>query len=580
MNNPDYQIDIKALKAKGRKVLKAHYLILIIACLFAAFVGSEFTDTLVVFNLEEHELAAIISLPAAVQEDWQAFFSTRNGVFASLINGFASGTIYHSLIEGINNILGSEIAGLIIVIVLALALAFIFWFWLSNVYSVISRRIFLESRIYQKIDPQRFMFLFHVKKWTNVAKVMLIKYVYNSLWYGLFIIGGIIKHYSYFAVPFILAENPAISAKQAIDLSRQMMDGNKMACFKLDLSYIGWYLLKLATLGLSGLFYSNAYHVTAQSELYCDLRSLAKQKQMANADLLNDNYLYQKADTALLQQKYSDIIQTLTETKDSCFKPNTKHEKILGFFGIALHRNQDDEQCEIDAVKLEHAREFEHILAAEQYPTRLFSLDERGKNSKHEITNYKIKYTIPTLIMFFFIFSFIGWAWEVTLYLIQDGVFVNRGTMHGPWLPIYGSGGLLILTVLYSLRKKPLIQFWAAVILCGIVEYFTSYILEIASGGIKWWNYSGYFLNLHGRICGEGLMVFGLGGIAVVYALAPLLAHQVAKIKHKILIIITTVLITAFALDAIYSLQNPNTGAGITSEYIMNNDWQLSQMIE
>ncbi len=576
----DYQIDIKSLKAKGRKVLKAHYRILIIVCLFAAFVGSEFADTLAIFNLEEHELAAIISLPAAVQEDWQAFFSTRNGVFASLINGFASGTIYHSLIEAINTILGSEIAGLIIVVVLALALAFIFWFWLSNVYSVISRRIFLESRIYQKIDPQRFMFLFHIKKWTNVAKVMLIKYVYNTLWYCVFIIGGIIKHYSYFAVPFILAENPAISAKQAIDLSRRMMDGHKMACFKLDLSYIGWYLLKLVTLGLSGLFYSNAYHITAQSELYSDLRTLAKQKQITDADLLNDIYLYQKADKGFLRQKYSDIVQILNEAKGDCFKPDTRLEKIIGFLGIALHRTKADEECEMDAVKLEHAQEFEQILAAEQYPSRLFSLDERGKNSKHEITNYKIKYTIPTLIMFFFIFSFIGWAWEVTLYLIQDGVFVNRGTMHGPWLPIYGSGGLLILTVLYTLRKKPLVQFFAAVVLCGIVEYFTSYILEIASGGIKWWNYSGYFLNLHGRICGEGLMVFGLGGIAVVYALAPLLAHQIAKIKHNILIIIATLLVAVFALDAIYSIQNPNTGAGITSEYIMNTYWQLSQEIE
>ena len=59
----------------------------------------------------------------------------------------------------------------------------------------------------------------------------------------------------------------------------------------------------------------------------------------------------------------------------------------------------------------------------------------------------------------------------------------------------------------------------AIVVLCGVVEYFTSYYLEVTQGK-KWWDYSGYFLNLNGRICAEGLLVFGVGGMAIVYALA------------------------------------------------------------
>ena len=52
--------------------------------------------------------------------------------------------------------------------------------------------------------------------------------------------------------------------------------------------------------------------------------------------------------------------------------------------------------------------------------------------------NYDKNYTLTSYILLFFAFSFIGWSWEVVLHLINDGVFVNRGTMYGPWLPIYG----------------------------------------------------------------------------------------------------------------------------------------------
>ncbi len=159
----------------------------------------------------------------------------------------------------------------------------------------------------------------------------------------------------------------------------------------------------------------------------------------------------------------------------------------------------------------------------------------------------------------------VGWLWEVGLHLFNDGTFVNRGTLHGPWLPIYGSGGVLILLCLYKLRRNAWIQFVSAVVLCGVVEYFTAYYLEMTNNGKKWWDYSGYFLNLHGRICGEGLLVFGLGGIAVVYVLAPLLDDYISKINRKVLMIIACVLVVVFMTDAIYSGIHPNEGEGITA---------------
>ena len=164
----------------------------------------------------------------------------------------------------------------------------------------------------------------------------------------------------------------------------------------------------------------------------------------------------------------------------------------------------------------------------------------------------------------FFTLSFVGWVWEVSLHLITDGTFVNRGVLHGPWLPIYGCGGVMILLLLNAFRKKPMLEFLLAIVLCGCVEYFTSLYLEIVHDGTRWWDYTGYFLNLHGRICAEGLLVFGVGGMAIVYVLAPFLDELFRKIPMKIMIIAAVILTGIFAADQVYSAEHPNEGKGIT----------------
>lgn len=151
--------------------------------------------------------------------------------------------------------------------------------------------------------------------------------------------------------------------------------------------------------------------------------------------------------------------------------------------------------------------------------------------------------------------------------MIYDGVFVNRGVLQGPWLPIYGSGSLLILTLLYRFRRHPGINFLMIVLLCGIVEYTSSWYLQVAHNGMKWWDYSGYFLNLNGRVSGEGLLVFGLGGLAVVYLVAPVLDALISRIPRKNIIALCLVLLSVFSVDQVYSSKNPNIGEGIT-DYI------------
>ena len=177
--------------------------------------------------------------------------------------------------------------------------------------------------------------------------------------------------------------------------------------------------------------------------------------------------------------------------------------------------------------------------------------------------SYERKYTILSLILLFFTFSIMGWLWEVSLHLFGEGRMVNRGVMLGPWLPIYGSGGVLILVLLQKVRKYPLVTFFLTVLICGVVEYTTSWFLETTQH-MKWWDYTGYLLNLNGRICLEGLIVFGFGGCAFIYVLAPLLDELYQKIPRRIAAAVCAVLLVLFGTDLIYSRFHPNTGDGIT----------------
>jgi uncharacterized membrane protein len=106
----------------------------------------------------------------------------------------------------------------------------------------------------------------------NIVGVMFLRTIYTLLWSLLFIIPGIIKHYEYLMIPYLLAENPNLSDREAFSMSRQMMDGQKLNAFILDLSFIGWYILSNITLGILGIFYVNPYLNSTHAALFEALR--------------------------------------------------------------------------------------------------------------------------------------------------------------------------------------------------------------------------------------------------------------------------------------------------------------------
>ena len=112
---------------------------------------------------------------------------------------------------------------------------------------------------------------FKVKYGRNIGTLLLVG-IKSVLWTLLFIIPGIIKTYEYSIIPYILADDPEISSKDAFKKAKEMMKGNKWRLFKLEFSFIGWFLLCVLTLGI-GTFFLLPYVSAANAEFYVELKN-------------------------------------------------------------------------------------------------------------------------------------------------------------------------------------------------------------------------------------------------------------------------------------------------------------------
>ena len=104
--------------------------------------------------------------------------------------------------------------------------------------------------------------------YVNIVLTMFLRDLFTTLWSLLLVVPGIVKHYEYLMVPYIIAENPSMDYKEAFQISKQMMDGEKMEAFIMDLSFLGWYLLSAVTCGLLAIFYVNPYVQASFAEMY------------------------------------------------------------------------------------------------------------------------------------------------------------------------------------------------------------------------------------------------------------------------------------------------------------------------
>ena len=159
------------------------------------------------------------------------------------------------------------------------------------------------------------------------------------------------------------------------------------------------------------------------------------------------------------------------------------------------------------------------------------------------------------IILQFFIFGFAGWCMEVILKYRQFHRFINRGFLTGPILPIYGFGVILITLVvgnLASVESGVVMTFALSLVICGLVEYLTSYVLEKIFHA-RWWDYSQKPMNLNGRVWIGNLVLFGLAGVAVIHIVNPILFPALDRIPFGVRRAVATVLLAVLAADFVIS---------------------------
>lgn len=156
--------------------------------------------------------------------------------------------------------------------------------------------------------------------------------------------------------------------------------------------------------------------------------------------------------------------------------------------------------------------------------------------------------------LIFFIYSFLGWMIEtINCSIMAKKKILNRGFLIGPYIPIYGTGALVMILFLTEYKKDPFVLFCMAVVYCSLIEYITSYLMEKLFLA-RWWDYTHEKFNLNGRICLKNSLLFGVLGVILMYVIHPSVELLLAKVPSNILVTISYIAFLIFFLNIIVTI--------------------------
>ena len=477
----------RSIRRDSRKLLRKHYFRTVVFALLVLFTtAGTFNSTLMdyVSNSTSDSVSSfLLDIVRFYVPDFLVS-DTPLDFFLLVLLGFAANTFlafFTFPLAIASNIYktGFENSTQIFYVLFFLVLYAVAILFLLNPLHVGTKRYFLE-RGKGEDEGRNYLFSAFSGYYRNIVLVKLYQFFMTALW-AMTIVMIPVKYYEYSMVDYVLSENPSLSPRNALLLSKELTRGRKWQLFLFDCSFIGYNLLSFFTLGLLDILFTNPYKELGRAKCYLHLKE----------GLLKENVLF-------------GLDYDIT---------NSRNKE-----GVLLRREVD----------------------------------------------YDCPYSIVDLVLIFFIVSFIGWCWEVLLHLVQTGDVVNRGTLWGPYLPIYGTGGVVVLILLKGTRGKPVLSFFLSIVICLTIEYFTGWFLETFRG-LKYWDYSDMPFNLHGRICLYGGLVFGIACILMIYVVGPFLYQLLSPIPKKAKWGIAIFLLLVILTDAIVSHFYPNQGEGITS---------------
>lgn len=158
------------------------------------------------------------------------------------------------------------------------------------------------------------------------------------------------------------------------------------------------------------------------------------------------------------------------------------------------------------------------------------------------------------LFLLFLIYSFLGYICEIIYNTIEfKKLIINRGFFIGPYLPIYGFSSILMVFFLEKYKHDIVALFVMSLVLCTIVEFITSYILEKIFK-VRWWDYSSFPFNINGRVCLLNSILFGIAGIMIIEFLNPFLVFLLDLLPTTILYVLSAILFVIFLFDVVISI--------------------------
>lgn len=521
----------KVLKKKGRQTIRKNYWITISVCFLTAILTSAyplsgtFLDFRTSTSASESAVAFIpeISNSQAVLETVSHFFrntflydllTDRFSALTGFLIDLFSQTIstFFTILRTIAIFINEPFNPAMLFLAPGVILTFLYKVFIDNLIQIGEKRFFLEIRNYRQTPISKLFFLYKLRCLTNPAWIMWCRSLFQLLW-NFTIIGGIIKHYEYSMIPFLLAENPKMSRKDAFTLSRQLTSGSKWKIFRMDLSFLGWKILCPLTFGISDFLYANAYITSSRTELYMHLRRNYVLSRSALYEKLSDSFLEHvpSEDELLISKALYDDSQG-PYTKISYFEP-------------------------------------------EQYPVFLFSVQPPFRAVRSPIKPCR-KYKVSCRIFLFYAFSIFGWILHTLIQLIQNGTMPETTVLHGPWLPIFGLCGSLILVIGQKFLNRPAVVFFLNAVIYSLAEYTINVLFEWYSGS-PLRDYSEYFLNLNGKIYAGSSILFALLGCAFLYYLAPRWADRFNRRSRVFRNSICLILSALFAADLILTIMEP-----------------------
>lgn len=159
---------------------------------------------------------------------------------------------------------------------------------------------------------------------------------------------------------------------------------------------------------------------------------------------------------------------------------------------------------------------------------------------------------LPQMVIIFALISFGGWVYETIYCSVVEGEFTKRGFLFGPTCPIYGIGAIAEWLVLGQI-SNPIIVFIIGAVLATVIEYSTGLFLERRFKK-KWWDYSMFKFNLHGRICPQASAVFGAFSVTSVFALVPTMLDVLMIFSKHTVSVVAFIVVTLYFLDTVASL--------------------------